>query len=60
MGKNDIRNLSLKEKSGSSHILLSLQDLLSSEEKELKKAAIFFLVMMLSSNTFLAASAKLT
>jgi len=60
MGKNDIRNLSLKEKSGSSHILLSLQDLLSSEGKELKKAAIFFLVMMLSSNTFLAASAKLT
>jgi len=60
MGKNDIRNLSLKEKSGSSHILLSLQDLLSSEGKELKKAAIFFLVLMLSSNTFLAASAKLT
>lgn len=58
MGKNDIRNLSLKEKSGSSHILLSLQDLLSSEGKELKKAAIFFLVMMLSSNTFLAASPK--
>lgn len=58
MGKNDIRNLSLKEKSGSSHILLRLQDLLSSEGKELKKAAIFFLVMMLSSNTFLAASPK--